>query len=343
MRASDNDGRPETGAATGVLATPQVESLGMYYRIGPYDRTHLAAMLELYNEQAKGHPHIARLTEVEFAELVEAKSYFDPQGLMVATGARRKVLGWVHACVAAGSESWQKPEEAVARIRMLVFSPENLGLGTDLVRRATQWLAMRGHKSVLAMHAKKGYPFYRGLWYGFEPMCPVTLPHLHMALEVAGYKITQQSIFMTAKMKTAPRPPEAKIDAEFESGPATMAHEPMRQSWAGFEPRTITVRVRGAYAGAIHWAMQPHLATTLGAACMNIWGLGVHDNFRRKGLAIALIGRAMAEAYERGARFASVGTQLWNAPAHQTYAKMGYVPDTVMMGRELNAEAGTGA
>ena len=283
----------------------------------------------------------ASLTQELFAELVEAKSYFDPAGVLVATGARRKVLGWVHACVAPGSEPWQKPEEAVAHVRMLVFRGEDLELGTELVRRATQWLAKLGHKSVLAMHAKKGYPFYRGLWYGFEPMCPVTLPHLHVALEVAGYKITQQSIFMTAEMKTAPQPSTPAVAAEFECGPATMAHEPMRQSWVGFEPRTISVRVRGAYAGAIHWAVQPHLAAKLGAICMNIWGLGIHESFRRKGLAAALIGRAMVEAYERGARFASVGTQLWNSPAHLTYAKMGYIPNTVMMGRELNSEAGT--
>lgn len=315
----------------------------MYYRIADYDRKHLPQMLDLYNAQARALPHVAPLTQQLFADLIQAKSYFDPKGILVATGAQRKVLGWVHACMAPGSEPWHKPDEAVARLRMLVFHPEHLELGTQLVRRATDWLKKFGPKTILAMHARKGYPFYRGLWFGFESMCPATLPHLHVALEVAGYKITQQSIFMTATMTCPPRPPKPAIAAEFDSGPATMAHEPMRQSWVGFEPRSITVHVRGAYAGAIHWALQPHLAAKLGAPCMNIWGLGVDENFRRKGLATALIGRAMAEAYERGARFASVGTQLWNAPAHLTYAKMGYVPDTVMIGRQLDLEAAPAA
>jgi ribosomal protein S18 acetylase RimI-like enzyme len=49
---------------------------------------------------------------------------------------------------------------------------------------------------------------------------------------------------------------------------------------------------------------------------MNIWGLGVNEQHRRKNIATALVAHAMAQSYKLGARFASVCTQLWNAPAH---------------------------
>ena len=60
--------------------------------------------------------------------------------------------------------------------------------------------------------------------------------------------------------------------------------------------------------------------------------------YRRKGIGAALVGHAMRLAYDRGARFGSVGTQLWNAPAHATYAKLGYRPHCVVVGRTLEED-----
>ena len=52
----------------------------------------------------------------------------------------------------------------------------------------------------------------------------------------------------------------------------------------------------------------------------------------------------MALSHNLGARFASVGTQLWNAPAHATYAKFGFRPYCVVVGRtlDLSRESATG-
>jgi hypothetical protein len=66
---------------------------------------------------------------------------------------------------------------------------------------------------------------------------------------------------------------------------------------------------------------------------MSIWGHGVKEAHRRKHTASALIAGAMRSSHRQGARFASVGTQLWNAPAHATYAPFGYVPHTLLIGR----------
>jgi GNAT superfamily N-acetyltransferase len=84
--------------------------------------------------------------------------------------------------------------------------------------------------------------------------------------------------------------------------------------------------------------MQPHLADRLGAPSLNIWGLGVREQHRQKGIATALVSQVMARSYALGARFASVGTQLWNAPAHATYAKLGYKPYCIVVGRTLNLD-----
>ena len=205
------------------------------------------------------------------------------------------------------------------------------------MKEAVRWLKTFNLAPIEAMHARNGYPFYRGLWVGGEPMCPATLPHVQMAFEVNGFKNTQESIFMVAEMPQPPEPLAAAISLDIEEADAVMRHEPMRESWIGFEPKRWVARSGGEEVGSIAWVMQPHL-DRLSAPCMNIWGLGMREAFRRRGVAVELISRAMASAWAMGARFASVGTQLWNAPAHATYAKLGYRPHTVVIGRHLEED-----
>ncbi|MGB9595073.1 MAG: hypothetical protein ACPL7B_02225 [Candidatus Poribacteria bacterium] len=43
----------------------------------------------------------------------------------------------------------------------------------------------------------------------------------------------------------------------------------------------------------------------------------------------------MRKGYELGARFASVLIQLWNIPAQKTYAKLGFIPYQLTIGRTV--------
>jgi GNAT superfamily N-acetyltransferase len=313
----------------------------MSVSIETYDRRYLEGMTALYNAETAFEPHIAPLDPERFVALVESKSSFDPAGLLVAVEGG-DVVGWAHACVAAGSEGHHDPANKVARLRMLIYPRDRLTVGAALVAEATAWLRRAGGREIEALHAKAGYPFYRGLWMGGEPMGPATMPHVQMALEVGGYKATQESIFMTAAITSPPKEVAAAVDVELVAAATEMRHEPMRESWIGFEPMRIQALAGGESVGHIAWVMLPHVADRLGAACMNIWGLGVRDSHRRKGIASALVASALAESYALGARFASVGTQLWNAPAHATYARFGFRPHCVLIGRTLGFDGPEG-
>lgn len=164
----------------------------MSFSIEAYDGNHLEGMTTLYNRESASEPYIAPFCPERFVELVERKSYFDPEGLLVAV-EKKHVVGWIHACVAPGSEAHHDPTMPIPRIRMLVFPRERLQVGSMLVSEATAWLQQAGQRNLLAMHAEAGYPFYRGLWYGGEPMGPTSFPHLHVAFETKGYKTTQES------------------------------------------------------------------------------------------------------------------------------------------------------
>ena len=307
----------------------------MSFSIDTYDRKYLEGMTALYNLETAFEPHIAPLNPERFVEFVENKSYFDPTGLFVALELG-KVVGWIHACVAPGSEGHHDPENKIPRIRMLIYPRDRLKIGSALVTEATAWLKKSGQRKFFAMHAQMGYPFYRGLWLSGEPMCPTTMPHVLIAFEVGGYKITQESVRMVTKMASPPQEVSAAMKIEFVESAAEMKHEPMRESWLGFKPMRTKALVDGEDVGSVAWVMQPHLADRLGALCMNIWGLGIREQYRRKGIATTLVSHVMTRSYAFGARFASVGTQLWNSPAHATYAKLGYRPYCIVVGRTLS-------
>jgi ribosomal protein S18 acetylase RimI-like enzyme len=297
----------------------------MPLRIHEYDPRRLEAMAALYNRQTEGEPHIAPLTAERFERLVADKTYFDPALLLVATDGP-DVVGWVHGCIAPRTEPWHDADKFAARIRMLLYRPEQLAAGALLVAEATSRLRGTGFLEIEAMHARAGY----------EPLCPATLPHVHLALEVAGYRAAQESIFMTATMPEGP--PSLRSGPAFDLVESTeeMAHGGMRESWVGFEPRRIDAFRDGDRLGGIGWVLLPCL-DRLGAPCVNIWTLGVGEQHRRRGVATALVSRVMALGYEMGARHASVSTQLWNAAAQGTYAKLGFTPHRMLIGREIRA------
>jgi len=294
----------------------------MSFSVHTYDRSLLEGMIALYDVETSGEPHIAPLTPERFLELVEPKPYFDPAGLFVAQ-ERGQVVGWVHACVAPATEPWHDPQRRAASIRVLVYPGDRLPIGAALVSEATAWLRQSGHQELEAGSCRSGYPFYRGLWMGGEPMVPATMPHVHLAFDVAGYKLNAESVFMVAQFASPPKG-SASVPLELVESPVAMVHMGMRESWTGFAPMHVRALLAGAEVGSLGWVLLPHVAERLGAPCVNIWSLGVQEPHRRKGIASALVAHALARGHALGARFASVGTQLWNAAAHATYARFGF-------------------
>ena len=307
----------------------------MHFAIETYDRNYLEEMVTLYNTETAFEPHIAPLDPATFVDLVEQKSYFDPSGVLIAV-AEGQVRGWIHACLARGTEDHIDPNMAFASIVMLIYPRDQLKVGQALVNEATRWLEQTGHPHFLAMHLAGGYPFYRGLWLGGEPMAPATLPHVQLAFEVGGYQISQRELFMVVEMPTPPAELSPKVKAEFVETPATMTHQTMRESWLGFEPKQMSVSVAGEMAGEVGWVILPQIAAQLGAPCLNIYNLWISEAHRQQGLGAALVSRALARGYTQGARYGSLITGLTNVPAQNTYSKLGFKPYCLMLGRTLS-------
>ncbi len=306
----------------------------MSISIETYDEKYLDNITRLYNTETAFEPYIAPFNPDRFIKLVVRKSYFNPKGLFVALESG-EIIGWIHACIAPGSEPHHKPENKIPQIRMLIYPRDKIKIGHILVSEANTWLKTSGQKKFLAIHAQEGYPFYRGLWLGGEPMGMSAMPHVQLALESGGYKNTQESIMMTIKIEQPPSEFRSEISLEFITSLTNMAHSPMRESWIGFEPMTTKAIRKDETIGIIGWVIIPYLVERLGAPCVNIWSMGVNEAYRQKGVATALVSYVLRKGFELGSRFASVSTQLWNMPAQRTYAKLGFVPYQITIGRTL--------
>jgi len=305
--------------------------------IDTYDRRYLDAMVKLYNEQTAHEPHIAPLSAEFFTDFIETKSYFDPNGLFVAR-ENGDVVGWVHASIAHGTEIWHNAEQTHAHIDMLMFPREKLAVGRTLVAEAVKWLKPHGHKTIEGMGAVYGYPFYRGLWVGGERICLVSIPQIHLAMACEGFIVQGEGSLKVTQFHEPPKPLPAAVDAEYPEKALEMKHDAVRESWTGFEPMVINVIVDGKDVGGIGWVLLPYHASTLGAPCVSIYMLHVSDSQRRKGLGAALVSRAFARAYEQGARFASVGTEVENVAANMTYEKLGMHSHQLVSSRQLTLE-----
>jgi GNAT superfamily N-acetyltransferase len=302
-----------------------------------YQPNYLEGMVQVYNTQTASEPHIASLTPDRFVELVVHKSYFDPDGLIVAR-QDGEVTGWIHACQAPGTEPWS-PDGIASSIRMVFYPPGELPVGQMLLAEASAWLKSKGGARLNAFSPTHGYPFYRGLWAGSEPMLPFSFSHLHMLLDGAGFHLAQEEVLMTCRLDDPPGLPAAP-GLELTEQPTRWYTETMRESWVGFEPHVTLAIFNGSEAGHICWVVLPHVAEKLGAPCLSIWGLGVNEAHRRAGIASALVGHALSKGYRMGASFGSVGTQLWNVPAQKTYLKYGFQPHAILGGREYIPKQG---
>jgi ribosomal protein S18 acetylase RimI-like enzyme len=221
---------------------------------------------------------------------------------------------------------------------MLLFDAGRPDVGLQLVRRATDWLRGRSDEAPTYLHPHRGYPFYRGLWFGGEPQGALSFPHVQMALAAGGYHQTHQDVMMVADLSSPLPRFEAACDVTYTDAATPMHHDVHRASWVGFSPRTLTARVDGQWAGECGYVMLPQAASSLGHPSMSIWNLAVDAAFRRRGIAAALISRAQQAAYEAAARTSTVCTTIDNAPAHATYTKCGYRPHTLVNGRTWRAD-----
>lgn len=127
-------------------------------------------IVRLWNESGLGRGAALNVSCDEFDGLVLAQSYFDPNGLIVATTDDDHIIGFVHAGFTA-DESKSRLSRKTGVISAVIIDPayRRQGIGRELIRRVEHYLRESGAETIYAGGADPRDPFYRGLYGGSEP------------------------------------------------------------------------------------------------------------------------------------------------------------------------------
>jgi ribosomal protein S18 acetylase RimI-like enzyme len=126
------------------------------------------ALIKVWNESLTGRGAVELRSTEPFEVSVLNKPYFDSQGLIVAEVAETKQLvGFVHAGFGPtlAGDDIDKTRGVICTIAVLP-SFRRRGIGTELMRRAEDYLVASGTRELVAGCLRPLKPFYTGLYGG---------------------------------------------------------------------------------------------------------------------------------------------------------------------------------
>ena len=125
-------------------------------------------ILRMWNECQLGRSAAIGLRCDEFDELIIAQTYFDPAGMILAC-QDGQVVGFSHAGFGPNADrSALGSDEGIICAVMVHPRARRQGIGTELVRRAEQYLRSRGSTKIFAGGADPRDPFYCGIYGGSQ-------------------------------------------------------------------------------------------------------------------------------------------------------------------------------
>jgi GNAT superfamily N-acetyltransferase len=266
-------------------------------------------------------------------QLVFAKPYFDPEGLIIAS-ADDVPVGFVHAGFGASEEqSAIDTDIGTTYLLMLRADHRDEALAVELLSRAENYLRGRGSKVIYAGGIRPMNAFYLGLYGGSElPGILIADPIVHKTCRAKGYREIDRALVLQLELANL-RQPVSRVQrqlrrelriSEVASGATA--------SWWEACTRCAFDRIQFALAPAgggdplgtvAFWDIEP-LSTSWGVPSAGLIELEVSSQRRRQGLATFLLGEAFQRLRTRGVLRIEAQTMQQNAPGIALYEKLGF-------------------
>lgn len=281
----------------------------------------LGDVIDLYNYAIAQNRYSGRLDEETWQTVIATKPYFTPQAVLIAY-ERDLPLGFVHLCNGP-SDDRTAADPAVGSIEGLFFDPSRRDVGDALLREAVSHHRTAGATKVLGWSSFSGYPLYRGIFVGLEPMAMEDDHHVVRAFLEAGFDYCQHSVEMAIDFARPVEEPAPAVDVAFRTAPWQSDRSWEAATWQGLAPYRSHASVDGEDIAFCLYAIMPVISATQGTTVGCIGGLGTHEPWRRKGIAAFLVAKALNHLFDLGARRVTLGTQHDNWAAHATYRRLG--------------------
>ncbi len=166
-----------------------------------------------------------------------SQPYWDPAGLIVAQDEESgKIAGFIHAGFAPNADQ-SNLNFAKGTICGLIVHPDfrRRKIGTNLVRRAEEYLKSRGARTVVAGGGLEQNAFYCGIYGGLDPsgFCArvAAWPEFFQSL---GYSTPSESLILRRDLLRSKDPVNAKLLRHRRHLNLVITDRPSRESWWWF-------------------------------------------------------------------------------------------------------------
>ncbi len=164
-----------------------------------------------------------------------SQPYFDPQGLILGFDGDR-VVGYVHASFAVnGNESCLDKKKGILSAIMVHPDYRRRRIGTELVRRAEEYLRLSGAESVVAGAGLNQNGFYCGIYGGLEPsgFCGSAAAWKEF-FSASGYAPGDETFVMRRDLLQSRDPVNAKLLRHRRHLNLVITDRPAKESWWWF-------------------------------------------------------------------------------------------------------------
>ena len=286
-------------------------------RITTFDEAFVEQIVSVYNRENEAFEFVVPLSTLLFEKQILSKSVFSKEGSFVLL-EKDHVVGFALTCQGADRER-RAPDPEIGVIDGVFFPEDKYLEGERLIRHCVAYLEKRGAKTIYGFASFGGYPFWRGLYCGFEPVCLTDYKQAWIGFMSCGFEHHQQSINYLGKTRVFPY----RRDLDYGETKLDICSAWQQDSWAGLEPKILTAGRNGEEIGRIGFGYLPHLSEHRGVSTAGIYSLHVVESMRGKGIASSLMAKLFEVLGDDGVQEVLVGTTAENAAARATYQKAG--------------------
>ena len=302
------------------------------FHFRPFRNSDPPRIAEIWRDQPPQRGLMQPVTPGILEQLVFAKPYFDPNGLIMLL-SDDVPIGFVHAGFGA-NDSETDIDTSMGTIYQLMLRADrrNDALADELVRHAEEYLRSRGAKVLYGGGIRPLNAFYLGLYGGSElPGVLVGDPMLGAACLRNGYReIDRVNILQLELARFRPPVNRSLRLLRRELASREVYCPPARSRWEAYTIGDFE-RIRFSLAPGNgpplaevdFWDIEP-LSTRWGVATAGMFDLRVAGERRRQGLATYLLLEAFERLRNRGIALVEAQTMQSNAPALALYEKLGF-------------------
>jgi len=286
------------------------------FEIVSYQDALVDGVVSVFNRETAESPFVVALSADLFREQIAGKSLFDPDACFVAV-ERGKAIGFALACEVKSPRV--KPEDTEGVIDGAFFPVDRTDVGHALIAACMEYLRGRGARVIWGFASHGGYPFWRGLYCGAEPVCLTAYVQGWTEFLAHGFTHHQQSVNYLGEPCAMPY----RKDLDYAVEDLAISQPWAADSWRGHHPKEIVASLNGRRIGHVGFVEMPFMSDYRGKKFFGIHGFAVHKQHRRKQVGSSLLSKLWEITGDLGGKEILVGTTVENAPARRTYETAG--------------------